>query len=200
MCPFFWLCVVSFFLFVPYFIIRKVTEGVRDFMLYIDRGIRNVQTKKAVAKREKVQNFVRIVSSDEIVQKDLAEKLYMSTYEGQCLPDNYKNLWYGDNLSRDFIKKIQEMVEKIKTEREKYRLEREKRIREQEEKKRLAMIARKNRINKIVKYAKPIGKILLILLATATVLLLVYLGYLGVVALSHIPTGFPRPFYQNQSH
>lgn len=189
MCPFFWLAVLSVLILVPYSIVRAIIFLCADFFDGIGENVRKAREASRERNNEKWgivmkerRDKGRQVGTDEELLKDFAEKLYYHWDEDHCLPKDYEGVWdYVSDEKRDAIHKL---IEQIREERKAVLQNRARLRAEAIERERLAMIARKARINRIVSYAKPIGKGFLILLAGASAIVVLYFLYKGFMWLT----------------
>lgn len=180
MCPFFWLTVASILFLIPYLLFRGLITGI----LWLQEKMKAKKEVKSIKETKERIELLGKLERDPILQKDLATKLQASWDDGICLPKHYNKLWY--DLSFTEQDKIRTLIEAIRAEKAAFYEAKLQREAEQREKERLAAIARKARINTILKYAKPIGKIFLWLLAAATVVLVGYLLFKGALAIAAI--------------
>jgi hypothetical protein len=198
MCPYFWLSVFNHFLILIVFPARQIGRLFSGLNDRLKEKARNKRYKEDSKWETKKKEFATRAKTDPDFFKSVIGKIIWNRHyadrkrgiDNVCVEKDYYNFYerldYGWDFDSDLVEQFRKYREEVRqAQRDRYLSLLAEQEALEEKRKQLA-IARKERINKINKIAKPIGKFLLGVAITATALFVLYLVYLGVVGLANL--------------
>lgn len=186
MCPLFWLTVVSIILFIPWLVFMGIGKCVITTLDAYRTNIRKREKEKEDKENMESAALYERICIDAEARKDFAMKVYMSWYENECIPRSYALVQTYRMSEKERID-LNALVQMIVRERAEIREAKQKAIIDAYQKKQAAIIARKQRINKILRQFKPLAMFILWLLGIATIILAGWGIYEVIRAIAKVP-------------
>lgn len=185
MCPLFWTTVISIILFIPWMVVAGIAKSVIAIIKVRKEAADKKRAEKEIVLKTEAEKLYQSISADSAARSKFAKEIYMKWYEDECVTPAVMQVY--NTMSEKERIDLNALIQLFVKERLAIREAKRQALIDEVWKKNEARIARKQKINNILRRFKPLATLVLWLLAAATLAFAGWGIYQACIGLGKVP-------------